>query len=1558
MSNVFKNIFFKNNKSKKELETIGPEKLDDNQPKIESVDEKMSREEAERLAETKNKIESGELTPVMTDGLSPEDKLEADKIETAAQGDLEVTKKESLDGLKKVEKLILTTVAVDINSIVQSRSYNKASESLTAGKEELKGFSGFFKRIWKYNLAEQAYHQAEKIKTKKSILKEGNIYAADDLSEAEKKTANEEFRQSLLQRFTADIKDELVEEGLGEKREELKAETPEEQKIKIDLKNIINDYADGKIDEAAFEAKKRDIFVELNEYKKNESNNSSAKKEKYEKTELYLDNFLEMAEKVRDIKNNIRQAQDHQKKLAQFDFEINLVLGKAKEGLKTETHYNKIDQTIENIRRTKLGALMNETTLALIVSGAGSLVSKGVQSLARNRAVAYGTLGLSALVAGGFAGLKENQMQKRERQTLERRSALNQKTDSQQNNEKRSEEISQEISELEATKLNTTDKKAIKTIDKKLKNLTKEQEGIRGADKFIYDKEKASLLYDDLSESLYEQGPKGEKIAKKLDSDDDRDKLFNCLSNVEARLQLSNERKIDLISYSDITKVETERLNLLILKAEARKRLSELSKDDGKDYGSQLKLLTDVYRSQIIKGEDGNSGLELKDKEFNKYKNNAVLKKVALGVATGLIIGTAVQEGVAFLTDKQEGLVENLIKGNDRTLGYHDTLLQNLLGHHSSGSLHFVTVEHGMVTLPSNCDLVKDAAGAYTLQRGSDILASHLTIDGNGSFTEEAKRILAEQNINLNASQNLIESGQTIVTGAHSNPDDYVNKNPDKFKLISRDRWNENGTPMYKGLDGKWHGANLNELKEQWAGDHGSGINTKTDCYELTAFKMTADGSFHMANGVKLSENAAELIKGGKMKCLFSLSVGTQNHVIELQVDPKTGIVSVPRGSEYAKLLFGERNGQAFLKAKFSEIATSLGLGKGGAEKFHIFATAVGEGLKEVDSPLITEVPPITSTASILDIPRDFVPPPVIPIISRKPLEKIKPDNTSEVVPNSYYGYSENLKKDKRELKMYRNNPSKIRADFIKTTNSKSESKSDKTLDKKRGPLFITPDGENYNSGTELKSDNIKIKDYINQPEKLNSLVSELKNDPKYKKYDFVVDQLNFYFNYDKLSVNEKNEIKKNCDHYNASRNYGAELSAEEYVGLQIGRLQNQIENIFISEAKVGEKPFSPDFYKEAPLVKGINRAEEIVVILDDPIGDAVLTIPAVLAIRRYLEENKQEKPIKLAVNNIGLKLFKCLADQFPGKIELVSCGNQDNNFAPLKKSFASDKKEKFIINAHKEFANYGLLNLNKDESEDISRVMSVDWSSWVKEEVPKRRGLIEKYDAIPARIMRNFEVMCGQKLFSDINKMDHFLEKENNHDKVSAELKGKYQIKPDEEVIVISAGSSVMPKEYEPAKWEEAIRNIIKEHPKSKILFLEDPSPERQARYNPMVQKLMKDTGKISLVNESLDKMNALLSMADLVITPDTGLGHYAGALGKPNIMLILGDPVRWSTAKTERIIHKKGRETYAKNAGTYDKAWRKGSGYYVNDNEEMVGSSNLSPKLIVKAADKYLRK
>jgi len=926
------------------------------------IEARTQKKQQEILSEKKLQISSYQMPEADMTGITADKETPVAAIAQKAGEDLSGAKDKSLEKLDKASQLVFTAGIIDTTDIASGRARRTAHEQMTAEKKELTGVKGFFKKVFKYNYGEQLIHEKRRVTAKEKILTAGNIYSGENLTDAEKTAAGRKFSELTVGRFLSEAR-EMIEENLGERRSELASVTPEERKVKAELKKIIDDYADGRLDEAGFEGAKRQVFVDI---EKLDTQNT------LKKSEMQVDNLLEIAKQVKELKQRMAGVAGHQAGLDKLDYDINIVLGKAKEGIKTEAHYNWAEKTVENLRRTKLGSLVNETTLAVSVAAVYSAV-EGVGKFLGSRTAAAVTFGLSAGVAGVFSAVKEGQMQKRERETLEARETVGVGQI-----RERLAETRRELSSLEAARDKTTDKKELKSLKKEIKSRRAEEEKLNAQEKFIYERRTAGELTSKLEEAAKGSDP---------------DELISHLAEIESRLGLSNQNKIDLIGYSGTGAVEEERAALLAARVNAKRRLAELQTGGaagGRDLAAILKTAADLRIDQLTKDR---GGLNDRDKSFRKYKNKAVFKKITQVVGTGLVLGATIQEAISFLSDHQEGVVEHLIKGDNRTLGAHDTALEALKNYIGGGSaateqLQEVAVVGGTVKLPASCSWLQNPDGSYSVLRGSDVLADGLHFNPDGSLTDQAKEILAGNDIAITETQHLIDQGTATET-VTTTPNDYIAKHPDQFEEISRQRWNANDTPMYQGEDGKWYGADLNERLLDWGGDNRTGINTETGAYEMSAFRMTPDGSFQTINGLKLSDNATEMIKEGKMSILFSLSAETQNQVIEVPIDPATGKISIPQDSDLGKLLFADENGRAVLKAKFAEVAFTSGELENGVKQVRLFATAVGEGLKEVTDTVTTAKPPLVTTISGLGVDRTWIMQPFVPFGMRTPLTPI-----------------------------------------------------------------------------------------------------------------------------------------------------------------------------------------------------------------------------------------------------------------------------------------------------------------------------------------------------------------------------------------------------------------------------------------------------------------------------------------------------------------------------------------------------------------------------------------
>jgi uncharacterized protein (DUF362 family) len=853
---------------------------------------------------------------------------------------------------------------VDTSDVLEKKARDVANEKMTASKEELKGISGFFKRIWKFNLADEYYRQKEYYKTKADIQKSGNIF----VNENDEIEAHEQAMKAIVERFSIDS-EEMVHQDAGEEREIIIADKKEEMIIKDSIKGLINDYAMGKIDENRFKEEKKCILANL----------KKEKGEVIDKGDMYADNMLEVAKEV-------KQAIEHGKKLEELDFDFDLVIGRAKDGVRTEAQYNAIDRLVSKITKTKAGSMMlNETTTALALASVyciGSIFSK---KIANSKAMAWSTFGGTALVSGGIAGLKESKRLEDER--------------------------SQHAREMTQGKIFSADEK--------------EAPRRHEMEKFRYETVEAKNLIADLKNSLYVDG---QKELKNLNQEEFNTALAR-LTDIESRIKLSDRQKIDLISFSNYKEVEKERTELDIARAQAkvdlRRAIAEnpsLTLPGGTDLKTCLNNLNETRINNLIGGE---SGIEQKNKLFKKMKHKEVAKAVAKGIATGLIVGGLAQEGLAFLRSDQEGVIEHYAKellnkpgsrvGN-QDLAHFTPLeyLRRYMNDHDfprmqPGKIHEVLIGNNHIKLPEGTNLMPDGKGGYNLIHGNGVVSEHLTFDKNGNLTDAAKGILKHDNVFTSS-----HTDQIVKPGAPATTEGFINSHENLFQRIKRDLWYDNNTP--KPIFDK------NELKLWWGGKQGMGVDDNGN-YVFNIKHMASDGSYHG----KFSVDAQEAMQSGKLKMLLSVSHNTQNQVFEVPINAN-GNAIIDSKSEIGKALFAvDGRGHTIFNGKFAEVAQMM-KGQDGIDHAKILATHIGKEAGVFGSLPQVENIPITN----LDVPIDyrFDPPPFIPVMGRRPLEKTQNKEEKDPRPlqpyiRGYFGSNpENIKLyQSRMSETIKNNP-------------------------------------------------------------------------------------------------------------------------------------------------------------------------------------------------------------------------------------------------------------------------------------------------------------------------------------------------------------------------------------------------------------------------------------------------------------------------------------------------------------------------------------------------------
>ena len=375
--------------------------------------------------------------------------------------------------------------------------------------------------------------------------------------------------------------------------------------------------------------------------------------------------------------------------------------------------------------------------------------------------------------------------------------------------------------------------------------------------------------------------------------------------------------------------------------------------------------------------------------------------------------------------------------------------------------------------------------------------------------------------------------------------------------------------------------------------------------------------------------------------------------------------------------------------------------------------------------------------------------------------------------------------------------------------------------------------------------------------------------------------------------------------------------------------------NRLLESAKVGDKPFDEKFYQEAHLSHALSQVTNIIIVLGDHIGDATLELPIITSLATYFRLNSIEGK-KMTLISPHKDLFESLRTIYP-ELDLID----------KVESFNSSPNDKlFCFNLNRKFHDYSILGMDAADEQDPMKVFRHDCQDWIKEEIPIQPGVIKKYDMLPMRIMRNMEILFGQKLYNDIYDVREFIPKENNFEEQKKILIKRFNLDINKPLITISPASSAQGKEYMPERWESLISIICESRPDIQIFFIDDPDERKRVLYGDMIDRLKRDNIRRGSV--AFSEMNTLMRMSRLSVTPDTGLGHYSSMCGTPNVMLGLSNSVFWSGPNTFRVTHPYAREMIRKHA-LVDLSFKDSkNSFYYGETENERGASDISPERV----------
>lgn len=682
---------------------------------------------------------------------------------------------------------------VDVSQGVAGNAIDSAEEFIREQTTQT-GAVGLVKRIWYGNIARDYIRQREIQKGRNETIETRNLYVRAGGSQADHDAA----MVSVVERFTS----EYIHDG--ETNQDLN-EVENGAELQNRLNVLIHDFASGTLDRQSLVEEKTRLLNEFGAHSRAEDRNKGL---------LFADNVV-------DVAVNARLAVVHGVALDRIDAFLTAKVGEAQMGVRTEARLQAADKVLDKLYKTKIGSMVNETSIAT-VAAIGISVSRFIVTKAVTAAGA--TIGMG-VGAGVFAGAREHLRVGQERQAHGRQMAEG--GEMPQGQAKKREK-------LEATRYETV-------------QATELSSALQAA-----------------RDSLRASNPAEWQTA------------IATIREAHVRIMLSDEKAIDLVAFSGKTAVEDERLTLDIRLAEAKTAL-KLALEGASDEDLQNAAVTSRDTDQVV-GDHAATTAELlqdmsdKDRVFNKLRRNRTLTMAACGFASSVVVGTALQEVKSALSSDLQGVFEKDTNSQNRR-----TLLAGIFrenGNSSSDLLQPTDVvninDHAQVKLPEGFHFAEDGENQWQLiDANNKVITNDLAFGDNGRLTEASQQLLADHGVVISEDVNSFSTQKVITEQVERAPKDYIAEHADQFTEVKRQLWYDNNTE--KVFD-------KNELKLHWGGNSGVDANGN---YVFNIQQMMPDGSFHNIE----SGNAQQLMQDGKMSIAMSMTQDTQKSVFMVAID-------------------------------------------------------------------------------------------------------------------------------------------------------------------------------------------------------------------------------------------------------------------------------------------------------------------------------------------------------------------------------------------------------------------------------------------------------------------------------------------------------------------------------------------------------------------------------------------------------------------------------------------------------------------------------------------------
>jgi len=511
-----------------------------------------------------------------------------------------------------------------------------------------------------------------------------------------------------------------------------------------------------------------------------------------------------------------------------------------------------------------------------------------------------------------------------------------------------------------------------------------------------------------LSRVVDEHGRPRDMVAPEHQQD-----LIDALALANARVQLSDQKSMDLIGYSGEQTVDGRKLTSDEVIEKERLALDIAIGDAGaalRDVGiplSEINRTREDEAKRIVSGS-GDKSIESKNRLFKGMRNSKAVKAAVKGMIIGGVVGEVYHEAGAALGNTWVGDLLGHTRtgmvGPDHAMpdgSHHYTPGAYALGwlkHYFNGdpmpgkdgnlmheALNYDN-HHVQFKVPQGLGFNENPDGTYDLVRGDggETVAGHLKFNPDGTFPPETRQSLTDAGVLTSRIHHRFVITENVE--GHESTSDYLAEHPGITHTIKRDLHYDNDTPEF----------DRGELRMDWGGEkvgeNATGL-TADGKFIFNVSRMTSGSSFHGSETI----NVPQLInEGGHLKVLLSLSHDTQNEVFEFPVDADGNAIIDPNSIEGARameagLFSVDTNGHAIYNGRFAEIAQTMGE-RNGVEHVRILATHEGDGIEEIscltpkttidDQVRVIFYPPQPETHIDWPIP--------VPIVPGRPMESTK----------------------------------------------------------------------------------------------------------------------------------------------------------------------------------------------------------------------------------------------------------------------------------------------------------------------------------------------------------------------------------------------------------------------------------------------------------------------------------------------------------------------------------------------------------------------------------------